>query len=71
MTSRDDSHGGRYEPMTRPVPGAGLLVTGRCDECQRNDQIGRSRAKVKRGPLRGLAGMVCGACIALREKAPA
>ena len=71
MTSRDDSHGGRYEPMTRPGPSAGLAVTGRCDECQRDSARGRGRAKVRRGPLRGLAGMVCGACIARRAKVPA
>ena len=71
MSERDDNHGGRYEPMTLPSPGAGVLVTGRCDECQRNGQIGRARAKVKRGPLRGIAGMVCGACMALREKVAA
>ena len=71
MSERDDSRGGGYEPMTRPAPGAGLLATGRCDECQCNAKMGRARAKVKKGPLRGLVGMVCGGCMALREKAPA
>ena len=71
MSERDDGRGGRYEPMARPGPSAGLAVTGRCDECQRDSLRGRGRSKVRRGPLRGLAGMVCGACMALRETVPA
>lgn len=71
MNARDDSHGGRYESTARPIPGAGLLAIGRCDECHRDSAAGRARIKVKRGPLRGLVGMVCGACVALRVKEPA
>lgn len=71
MSARDDSHGGRFEPTTQPIPGAGLPAVGRCDECHRDSAVGRSRTKVKRGPLRGLVGMVCGACVAARVKVPA
>lgn len=64
--------GGRYEPQRRLVGGPGLVSAGRCDECQGNNSLtGRRKAKVMSGPLRGLRGMVCGACLALRAKAPA
>lgn len=63
--------GGRYEPATRPARGDGMCPTARCDECQRDSAGGRRRAKVLKGPLRGIKGMVCLPCMALREKAPA
>jgi hypothetical protein len=58
--------GGQFEPEHRPAAGAGMIVSGRFDECQEDSRERRARAKVKRGPLRGLAGMVCMHCMALR-----
>lgn len=71
MSARDDSHGGRHEYETRTVGGQGLTVAGRCDECSKDSTASRRRAKVMRGPLRGLFAMVCGDCIALRAKVAA
>jgi hypothetical protein len=71
MSARDDSHGGRRERETITFGGVGLHSAGRCDECQRDSLAGRRKAKVKKGPLRGITGMVCNACLALREKAAA
>ena len=65
MSAHDDHHGGRFEPTDKPVSGAGLSVTARCDECQRETAAARKRARVRRGPLRGLFGMVCGDCARL------
>lgn len=63
--------GGRFEPEHKPARGEGMCSTGRCDECQRDSALGRRKAKVLKGPLRGIRGMVCLPCLALREKAPA
>ena len=71
MSARDDCHGGRLEHGPMPAPGPGLPAVGRCDECGRDSAAGRARAKVKAGPLRGIHGMVCGACIGQRLKAAA
>lgn len=69
MSARDDSNGGRYEPMTRPAAGPGMACASQCDECgSRGIAAGRRRMKVARGPLRGLVGNVCAACVALRKK---
>jgi len=71
MSERDDSRGGGHEYATRLCGGPGLPVAGRCDECSKDSTASRRRAKVKRGKLRGLLGMVCGACMALRVQEPA
>ena len=68
MNARDDNHGGRLEHGPKPAPGAGLPAVGRCDECQRDSAAGRTRTKVRTGALRGIKGMVCGACMAGRVK---
>jgi hypothetical protein len=44
------------------APGTGLTVTSSCDQCGKKSGLHRKRAKVKRGPLRGLMGMVCKDC---------
>jgi hypothetical protein len=64
---------GRYEPEKRLCGGPGMVSAGRCDECQGNsgNLTGRRKAKVLRGPLRGLMGMVCAKCLEQRAKAPA
>ena len=62
MSAHDDRHGGRFEPIYKPISGAGLSVTARCDECQRDTAAARTRVRVRRGPLRGLPGMVCSNC---------
>lgn len=69
MAERDDSCGGGFESGNRSVRGEGM--SARCDECQTNSLANRRRAKVLRGPLRGLRGMVCNHCIAKREPATA
>ena len=71
MAERDDSCGGGFESGTRSVRGEGMAMSAQCDECQTNSLANRRRAKVLRGPLRGLRGMVCGHCIAKREPATA
>lgn len=71
MSARDDAHGGRFEPAKRLQAGPGLPAVGRCDEFQADSVAGRHRVKVKRGPLRGILGMVCGRCMALRIKVAA
>lgn len=64
--------GGRYESERRLSGGPGMVCAGRCDECQADSGLaGRRKAKVLRGPLRGIFGMVCARCMALRAKAPA
>lgn len=71
MSARDDYHGGRHEYATKSCGGPGMAIAGRCDECHKDGTASRRRTKVRRGPLRGLSGMVCSACIALREQVPA
>ena len=72
MSRREDSAGGRYEPETLTFAGTGMAVTAACDECGRQGlTAGRRRAKVARGPLRGLVGNVCAGRMAKREKAAA
>lgn len=66
MSERDDTRGGRFEPRQSLQPGEGQALTGRCDECQLTVAV-RHPAKVLRGPLRGLRGMVCRACKDLRK----
>ena len=61
MSERDDTRGGRFEPARTAQRGEGQALTGRCDECQVTSAI-RHPAKVLRGPLRGLRGMVCRSC---------
>jgi len=71
MSERDDTRGGRYEPMVATATrGEGMALVGRCDEC-RVPAAARSRTKVLRGPLRGLRGMVCKSCMAARTAVPA
>ena len=71
MSARDDSGGGRYEREHRPQPGTGVPCTSGCDECGTHGiGTGRRRVKVARGPLRGLIGNVCAACLAKRKGAP-
>ena len=66
MSARDDSHGGQYEPARTITRGEGVSLTGRCDECSTNAAV-RHPAKVLKGPLRGLRGMVCRACMDARK----
>ena len=69
MSARETGGSARYEPEHRPQPGTGVPCTSGCDECgTRGISAGRRRMKVARGPLRGLVGNVCKACIALRQK---
>lgn len=69
MSARDDANGGRYEPTTRPTAGPGMACTSACDECGAKGIVsGRRRMRVARGPLRGLVGNVCRACVARREQ---
>jgi hypothetical protein len=70
MSERDASRGGMYEPS---IPsgigrGEGLTHTGKCDECHVNVST-RRPAKVLRGALRGMRGMVCRGCASLRQPA--
>lgn len=72
MSERDASRGGMFEPS---VPsgvgrGEGQSHTGKCDECHTNVSV-RHPAKVLRGSLRGLRGMVCRACVSQRKAVPA
>jgi hypothetical protein len=46
-----------------------MVSAGKCDECQLDGFAARRKAKVKRGPLRGIYGMVCTTCIAARDAA--
>lgn len=72
MSERSDNSGGRFEPEHRPQPGLGVPVTSACDECGRHGiTAGRRRVKVARGPLRGLVGNVCRACVERRQGATA
>ena len=45
------------------------MISARCDECQ-SAKTARRRAKVLRGALRGLQGMVCLSCLELRLPPP-
>lgn len=64
-----DGGSGRREFQGRPGAGPGALVSARCDECHA-PKVARKRAKVARGSLRGMVGMVCQACLALRLPPP-
>lgn len=72
MSGAENTAGGRFEPEHRSNGGGGLVVAGRCDEC--NVDTGRPRRHVKvlsgalRG-MRGMRGMVCRACIDKRKVA--
>lgn len=69
MSSKDDAHGGRFEPQTSRAASPGMVITSQCDECQsQGSSAGRRRMRVARGPLRGLVGNVCRACVARREQ---
>lgn len=72
MSDRDSSSGGRYEPnaLSAAGRGEGQSHTGKCDECHTNVSV-RHPAKVLRGSLRGLRGMVCRSCVSLRQPAKA
>jgi hypothetical protein len=60
--------GGGYEAEHKTPAGAGMCITGRCDECGQDGHASRRRAKVAAGKLRGLHGMVCVHCLAKRTK---
>lgn len=47
--------------VTWRTVGPGAHVTASCDQCQQR-VVARKRARVTRGPLRGLQGMVCYRC---------
>lgn len=66
--SSDAGGSGRYEQERRPIAGHGMPATAQCDECQRKSANGRRQAKVLKGPLRGIRGMVCITCLAERAK---
>lgn len=69
MSERDDTRGGRAEHMVRTATrGEGLALSGRCDECTLPKPV-RHPAKVLKGPLRGLKGMVCRGCMDARKAA--
>lgn len=65
----DEGGAGRREFQGRPAAGPGALISARCDECQ-SPKTARKRAKVLRGALRGLHGMVCLPCLELRLPPP-
>ncbi len=50
--------------------GLGMLIAAKCDECGCKSLLHRQRARVLRGSLKGLRGMVCVACLSKRA-APA
>ena len=66
MKTLIDGGSARHETLTRPARGEGLAMSAKCDECHRDSMVTRRRAKVARGPLRGIYGMVCRHCIELR-----
>lgn len=71
MSEREESHGGRYEStVATKTRGEGMALVGRCDECTLPKPV-RHPAKVLKGPLRGLRGMVCRACMDARKAVPA
>lgn len=49
--------------------GSGHTIQGRCDQCHGDGQGRRHKAKVQRGSLRGVMGLICPACLAENKKA--
>ena len=72
MSERDASRGGMFEPSIPSTAGRGEghSYVGKCDECHTNVSV-RHPAKVLRGSLRGIRGMLCRACVSLRQPAKA
>lgn len=63
MSERDSFRGGLFEAAIPSTAGRGegQAISAKCDECHASVVI-RHPAKVMRGSLRGLRGMVCRAC---------
>lgn len=72
MSERDASRGGMFEAAVPSTAGRGegQSISAKCDECHNTVGI-RHPAKVMRGALRGLRGMVCRACMDKRKAVPA
>ena len=67
MAHDSDQHTQRKTEPWRSA-GLGMQITSKCDECHGNSVTQRKRAKVLRGPLRGVMGLVCCKCLTQRTK---
>ena len=70
MAHDSDQHTQRKTEVWHSA-GLGMQITSKCDECHADSITHRKRAPVLRGPLRGVMGLVCGTCLAKREKVAA
>jgi len=68
MSERDAIRGGLFEAAIPSTAGRGegQAIRAKCDECHATVSI-RHPAKVMRGALRGLRGMVCRGCMDKRK----